>query len=53
MGGRPGQTDELFKKWIEARGMVLDAVTNINQKDIENVKTNKELIALVSSAIKV
>ena len=52
-GGRPGQTDETFKKWIEARGMVLAAVTNINQKDIENVKTNKELVALVSSAIKV
>ena len=28
-GGRPGQTDETFKKWIEARGMVLVAVTNI------------------------
>ncbi|MEI7858012.1 MAG: NAD(P)H-dependent oxidoreductase [Methanomicrobiales archaeon] len=52
-GGRPGKTDEIFKTWIEERGMVLDAVTNINQKDIENVKTNKDLIALVSSAIKV
>jgi flavodoxin len=52
-GGRPGQADETFKKWIEARGMVSVAVTNINQNDIENVKTNKELIALVSSSIKV
>ena len=52
-GGRPGQTDETFKKWIESRGMVLAAVTNINQKDIENVKKNEELVALVSSAIKV
>ncbi len=52
-GGRPGQTDETFKKWIEARGMVLAAVTNINQKDIESEKMNKELSALVSSAIKV
>jgi flavodoxin len=52
-GGRPGQTEETFKKWIEARGMVLAAVTSINQKDIEDVKKNKDLIALVSSAIKV
>ena len=52
-GGRPGQTDETFKKWIEARGMVLAAVTNINQNDIESVKKNKDLVALVSSAIKV
>ena len=52
-GGRPGQTDETFKKWIESRGMVLAAVTNINQKDIEDEKMNKDLAALVSSAIKV
>ncbi|MDP2798083.1 MAG: NAD(P)H-dependent oxidoreductase [Methanoregula sp.] len=52
-GGRPGQTDETFKKWIEARGMVLAAVTNINQKDIEDAKKNKDLVALVSLAIKV
>lgn len=52
-GGRPGQTDETFKKWIEARGMVLAAVTNINDKDIENVKKNKDLAALVSSSIKI
>jgi flavodoxin len=52
-GGSPGQTDTTFKKWIEARGMVLAAVININEKDIESVKMNKELVALVSSAIKV
>jgi flavodoxin len=52
-GGRPGQTDETFKKWIESRGMVFAAVTNINDKDIEDVKVNKELVALVSLAIKV
>ncbi len=52
-GGRPGQTNEIFKKWIEARGMVFAGVTNINQKDVENVKMNKELVALVSSAIRV
>ena len=52
-GGRPGQTDEIFKKWIEARGMVLAAATSINQNDIENDKKTKELVALVSSSIKV
>jgi flavodoxin len=52
-GGRPGQTDETFKKWIEGRGMVLVAVTNIHQNDIENEKKTKELVALVSASVKV
>jgi len=46
-GGRPGQTDDTFKKWIEARGMVPAAITNIHQNDIENEKKTKDLIALV------
>jgi hypothetical protein len=52
-GGRPGQTDETFKKWIEARGMILVAVTNIHQNAIENEKEIKELVALISASIKV
>jgi flavodoxin len=52
-GGRPGQTDETFKKWIEDRGMVPVAVTNIHQNDIENEKKTKELVALVSASVKV
>jgi flavodoxin len=52
-GGRPGQTDETFKKWIEARGMIPVAVTNIHQKAIENEKEIKELVACVSASIKV
>jgi len=52
-GGRPGQTDETFKKWIEGRGMVLVAVTNIHQNDIENEEKTKELVALVSASVKV
>ena len=52
-GGRPGQTDETFKKWIEARGMILVAVTNIPQNAIENEKEIKELVALISASIKV
>ena len=52
-GGRPGQTDETFKKWIEGRWMVLVAVTNIHQNDIENEEKTKELVALVSASVKV
>jgi hypothetical protein len=52
-GGRPGQTDETFKKWIEARGMVPVAITDIHQNDIENEKKTKELVALVSASVKV
>jgi NAD(P)H-dependent FMN reductase len=52
-GGRPGQTTETYKKWIEARGMVPVAVTDIHQNDIENEKKTKELVALVSASIRV
>jgi flavodoxin len=52
-GGRPGQTDETFKKWIEARGMIPVAVTNIHQNAIENKEKTKELVALVFASIKV
>jgi flavodoxin len=51
-GYRPGQTDKMFKKWIQARGMIPVAVTNIHQNAIENEKEIKELIALVSASIK-
>ena len=52
-GGRPGQTDKTFKKWIEDRGMILVAVTNIHQNAIENEKEIKEFVALVHASIKV
>jgi hypothetical protein len=52
-GGRPGQTDETFKKWIDARWMIPVAVTNIHQNDIENEKKIHELVAFVSGSIKV
>ncbi|MDD1695302.1 MAG: NAD(P)H-dependent oxidoreductase [Methanoregula sp.] len=51
-GGRPGQTDQVFKKWIEERGMVPVAITHIHQNDIENEKKTKELIAVVKASIK-
>jgi hypothetical protein len=53
MGAGPGQTDERFKKWIEARGMIPVAVTNIHQNAIENDKKIDELVALVAASIKV
>ena len=52
-GGRPGKTDEIFKKWIEKRGMVPVAITYIHQNDRENQKKTKELVALVQASIKV
>jgi len=52
-GGRPGQTEETFKKWIEARGMIPVAVTGIHQNDIENKKRTKELVTLVADSVKV
>jgi flavorubredoxin len=48
-GGNPGETGEIFRKWIEFRGMKLVAVTNIHQKDIENEKKTKEIVSLVTS----
>ena len=52
-GGRPGKTDEIFKKWIEEQGMVPVEITHIHQNDIENQKRTKELVALVRASIKV
>lgn len=46
-GGKPGQTAEVFQKWIEARGMKCVGNTNINQKDIENEKKTRELIQVL------
>ena len=51
-GGRPGQTEETFKKWIGARGMRLIGVTGIHQNDVENEKKTKEIVALVETAKK-
>jgi flavodoxin len=48
-GGRPGQTDETFKRWIESRGMHLIAAMVIHQKDIENEKITKDIVSLLTS----
>jgi hypothetical protein len=46
-GGRPGQTPEIFQKWIEARGMHCVGNATVHQNDIENEKKNKELISVL------
>jgi multimeric flavodoxin WrbA len=48
-GGRPGQTDETFKRWIESRGMRFIASVGIHQKDIENEKITKDIVSLITS----
>jgi flavorubredoxin len=48
-GGKPGETGEIFRKWIELRGMKLVGVTTIHQKDIENEKKTKEIVSLFTS----
>ena len=49
-GGRPGQTEECIKKWVDARGMHFSGALAIHQKDIEDEKKNGDLIKLVQSA---
>jgi len=46
-GGRPGQTAEVFQKWIEARGMKCVGNANLHQNDIENEKKTKELVSIL------
>jgi len=48
-GGRPGQTDKTFRKWIESRGMKLVTVTSIHRMDIENEKKTSEIVSLITS----
>jgi len=51
-GGRPGQTEEIYKKWIENRGMRLIGVAGIHQNDVESEKRTREIVALVETAKK-
>lgn len=46
-GGRPGQTPEVFQKWIESRGMLCVGNANIHRKDIEDEKKNKDLVHIL------
>lgn len=49
-GGRPGQSEETLKKWVEARGMKFCGGIEIHQKDIEDDKINGELRTLIKMA---
>ena len=49
-GGRPGQSEEVFRKWIEGRGMRFVGFKSINQKDIEDDAENAEMVAFVTAA---
>jgi flavodoxin len=49
-GGRPGETEAVMKKWIEARDMKFYGYVAIHQKDIENDKQNGELRKIVQAA---
>lgn len=51
-GGRPGQTEETYKKWIGNKGMRFIGVSGIHQNDVENEKKTKEIITLVETAKK-
>ena len=49
-GGRPGQSKEVFKKWIEGRGMRFMGFESINQQDIEDDAKNAGVVAFVTAA---
>jgi flavodoxin len=49
-GGKPGRSEEVFKKWIEARGMCFMGFQSVNQKDIEDEAKNAGLVAFVTAA---
>ena len=50
-GGKPGKTEETFKKWIEGRGMQFAGFKDINQKDIEDDTKNADVVKFVKEAI--
>jgi multimeric flavodoxin WrbA len=49
-GGRPGQSEVVFRTWIEQRGMQFCGFLGINQKEIEDDKVNAALLAVVTAA---
>jgi len=50
-GGRPGESDAVFRKWIEAKGMNFAGFVSINQKDIEDDEATATLVTFVTSAV--
>jgi flavorubredoxin len=49
-GGKPGQTEEVIKKWIDVRGMHFAGVYGITAKQVEDEKVNAELVKIVKAA---
>jgi flavodoxin len=49
-GGKPGQSEKAFRKWIEGRGMVFAGFMAVNQQDIEDDAANADLVAFVKAA---
>lgn len=49
-GGKPGQTGETFRKWIDERGMFPVGCVGIHQKEIESEKLTNDLISRINSA---
>lgn len=49
-GGRAGQSEEVFRKWIESRGMIFAGFIAVNQKDIEDDAANADLVTFVKAA---
>jgi multimeric flavodoxin WrbA len=50
-GGRPGQTGETLRKWVDERGMLPVGCVGFHQNEIENKKLNQDLIARINSAM--
>lgn len=50
-GGRPGGSREVFKKWIEARGMRFAGFLSVNEKDIEDTAANADVVTFVKAAV--
>jgi len=50
-GGKPGKTEETFKKWIEERGMQFAGFKDINQNDIEDDTKNADVVRFVKGAV--
>ena len=52
-GGKPGQSEQTFEKWIGERGMLFMGFTGIHQNDVENEKKAKEIVSWVENAKKI
>jgi multimeric flavodoxin WrbA len=49
-GGKPGQSEEVIKKWIESRGMRFAGAYGITAKQVEDEIENAELVKIVKAA---